>query len=837
MAWRDSRGSRQQLLLATFAITIGIAAFVAITSFRTNVREAVHQQAKSLLGADLVLSGHYPLPDESGEIIATFGGTQAHEVSCSSMVLFPHSGGTRLAQIRALAGEFPFYGRLEAQPYKAVQTFRTGLHALVDDNLLLQFEAQVGDPIKIGDLTFQIVGRLKKIPGEAASAALLGPRVYIPLATLEQTGLLQKGSRVTEKIYFQLAPYTDPKVLVEPLQAQLNELRLEVDTVEKRAARVGKVMDNLTRFLNLIGFLALLLGGIGVASAMHVHVKSKLQTVALLHCLGTDAKRTFAIYLLQALCMGVLGGILGGLLGVVVQTVLPSLFHDFLPVKIDIAISWIALVVGFVVAILTTLLFATVPLLSLQRISPLLALRAAYETNDPQLPRQQRLRVLILGIITLSIGVFAFLHTERWSQGLWFCLALGVTFGLLAAVAKLVIISVRVYFPRSMPYVWRQGLANLYRPNNQTFLLILSLGAGTFLLMTVYLSQDALLQQVARTNDGNQPNLILFDIQADQREAVSALVESFTLPVLQEVPLVTMRLAAVKGTSVGELRNDNDKKIPDWALQWEYRATYREHLIETETVVAGVWQGHAEPSSSPTVISLEEEIAQTLKVTVGDELIFDVQGVPLTTVVGSLRKVDWQRVQPNFFVVFPLGVLEQAPQTYVLVSRTATNEQSATLQRAAVQQFPNVSAIDLTLILQTLDTILSRVAFALRFMALFTLATGIIVLMSAILTSRAQRRKEGALLRILGASRRQIRQILTIEYLFIGSFAAIVGLLLAFAASWALMRYMFEATFIPQGRPFLVAFVVVTSVTVLTGLFGSRRLTTRSPLEVLRSEG
>ncbi len=837
MAWRDSRGSRQQLVLAATAITLGVAAFVAISSFRVNVQDAVNQQAKSLLGADLVISSQQPFSADAEEIFTTIAGEQSREVNCASMAYLPKSEATRLVNVRALAGDFPFYGFLETVPREAAQTFRRGLSALVDDSLLLQFDAQVGDPIKIGDLTLHIVGRLKKIPGEAAAASLIGPRVYIPLEVLEQTGLLQKGSRVTYKVYFRLPPQVQVEQLLAPIAPQLNALRLESDTVVKRAARVGKVMDNLSRFLSLVGFLALLLGGIGVASTMHVHMKAKLQTIALLHCVGVQAQQTFAIYLLQAVSMGLVGGLLGILLGMSVQTLLPTLLRDVLPVKIAVAVSWNALLQGFLVSVVTTLLFAVLPLLSIRQVSPLLAFRSAYGNDSLPSIRRDPQRIVIISLVFLSICAFAFAHTERWSQGLWFCLGLALTFGLLFLVAKVLIVVVQRYFPSSWPYVWRQGLANLHRPHNQTHTLILSLGAGTFFLMTLYLLQQALLQQVIRTNDAAQPNLVLFDIQNDQREKIRASVRSLRLPVLQDIPLVTMRLSTVKGRNVADLRGDKELNLAEWALQWEYRATYRDHLLETEKLTNGAWQGRAENGTRPVPISLEEEVIRALKVTIGDELIFDVQGVPVTTIVGSIRKVDWQRVQTNFFVVFPVGVLESAPQTYALVTKTTSAEQSAALQRAVVQQYPNISAIDLSMLLQTLETILQRISFAVRFMAFFSIVAGLVVLLGTVLTTRAQRRKENALLRVLGASRSQIRQILAIEYLFVGGFAGITGLLLAFIGSWALTYYLFEVTFVPTVHSFLLALGVVMGVTMITGMLGSRGVTNRSPLEVLRSEG
>ncbi|MGE0683846.1 MAG: ABC transporter permease, partial [Candidatus Binatia bacterium] len=319
MAWRDSRGNRRRLLLAVSAITCGLAALVAIASFGANVREAVRNQAKVLLGADLVLSSRQPFDAETEAEITAIGGEQSREVRCNSMAYFPKSAGTRLAQVRALAGGFPYYGALETNPPEAAQTFALGPNALVDDSLLYQFDATIGDTIKIGAFSFTIVGRLQKIPGEAGAASLIGPRVYIPLAYLPHTSLVQEGSMVTYRVYMKLPKETDPDQLLEALQPHLNAHRLEGDTVQKRAASIGKMMDNLTRFLNLTGFIALLLGGIGVASAIHVYISEKVATVALLRCLGARMSQTFAIYAVQAAILGLGGSVLGAFIGIGIQ--------------------------------------------------------------------------------------------------------------------------------------------------------------------------------------------------------------------------------------------------------------------------------------------------------------------------------------------------------------------------------------------------------------------------------------------------------------------------------------------------------------------------------------
>jgi putative ABC transport system permease protein len=832
MAWRDSRTSRRRLILSTLCIVVGIAALVAISSFGKNLQEAVDQQAKSLLGADLVISSRQPFTTETEELIGSIPGAQSREISFSSMAYFPKTGGTRLVQVRALQGDFPYYGLLETLPRTAAHTFKTGPQALVDNALMLQFDVRVGDPIKIGASTFRIAGRLKKIPGEAPAAALIGPRVYLPMTYLSQTQLIQKGSRVTYKVYFKLAKEIEVEQLLEKIQPHLTRYRLENDTVQKRKTSLGEVMGNLVRFLNLVAFIAPLLGGVGVASGIHVYIKQKFNTIALLRCVGATAKQTFAVYLTQATAMGLGGAILGALAGIGMQTLLPTVLADFLPVRMTFALSWSAVVQGVIMGLGITLLFALLPLLSIGKISPLLTLRFSYEDLRLRSP----LRWGIYLLIAVSIGSFAMVQTEHWTYGLGFFAALGLAFGLLTAVARLTMVGVKNYFPNSWTYVWRQGLANLYRPNNQTVVLVLSLGLGTFLLLTLYLSQSLLLKQVSLASSKNQPNLVLFDIQRDQKEDLAGLLRSFGLPVLQWDPIVTMRLASVKGKDVAAIRNDSSPSQSDWALHREYHATYRDSLSNTEAVTAGAWQGKVDGLADRVTVSLEEEIARTLSVTLGDQLVFDVQGVPITTTLSSIRKVDWWRIQPNFFVVFPTGVLEDAPQYWVLVTRFDSPELSAELQQTVVQKFPNVLVIDLTLVLSTVEAVLRKVSFAIRFIALFSVLTGLIVLVGVVISGRYQRVQESLLLRTLGASRAQVNRIMMVEYLFLGSFSGLAGILLALAGTWGLAYFMFDITFVLTLRPLISALLLVTGLAVLAGIWGNWGVHNRPPLEALRAD-
>ena len=829
MAWRDGRHHVQRLFLFLLSIVMGTAALVAIQSMSDNLKTDIDEQAKTLLGADLVISNRQPFTDEMQAFIDSLGGERSREITFASMIYFKKSNGTRLIQVRAIEGEFPYYGALETTPPEASQSFRAGAKALADHGLMLQFNAEAGDTITLGEKSFVIEGRLLKVPGESAAMQLVSPPVYIPMKDVEATNLLKRGSRVVHRVYFKFNAGTDMIELSEKIKGRLQQLQLGFETVESRKATLGKVFQDLYRYLNLVGFVALLLGCVGVASAVYVFINQKIATIAVLRCIGARARETFAIHLIQVTAIALTGSFLGAVLGSAIQIFLPALLKDFVPVDVTPHISWSSILTGVTVSLSMALLFALFPLINIRRISPLHTLRSDFNENESR----DILRILLLAIIVVVVSLFSGMQMGRWSYGIGFTIAMAVVFGLIILVAKLMMRLVKVSFPRSWSYVWRQGLANLYRPHNQTVMLMLSVGLGTFLISGLYLMQDTLIKQVAVADSGKQPNLVFFDIQNDQQQEAEQLVHNMGAPVLQKVPIVTMRVAEIKGRTLEDLRKDSTSNVPRWLR--EFRCTYRDSLTSTETILQGR-PGKPVVGNDTIFISVEKGIADNMRVTIGDTIVFDVQGVPMITVVGSIREVNWRRVQPNFFVVFPTGVLESAPQFWVLVTRVASADQSAALQQVMVKRFPNISAVDLALILRTVDEILDKISFVIRFMALFSIITGLIVLVGAVLTSRFQRIQESVLLRTLGAVRKQITNIMGIEYLWLGTFAASSGCVLALLCNWALTVFVFDFQYDPSIAPVAVVFFVIVAVTVFLGMFITRDISRKPPLEVLRRE-
>lgn len=834
MAWRDGRRTRRRLLLYSASIVLGVAALVAIGSFGENLRAAVEDQAKTLVGADLVIASNGEFSPEEKDFLRSLGGVQAREISLSSMVFFPRSGGTRLVQVRGVEPGFPFYGSLETSPRSASALFRSGLGALVEEGVMQQYGLRVGDGIKIGTTMFEIRGSLLKVPGETAAFMAMAPRVYVAFADLEQTGLLQKGSLVRHRVYYQFGDEVRVPALVKKIQPTIDRFNLAVDTVEHRKRELGRAMDNLYHFLNLVGFIALLLGGIGIASAIHVHVKQKLSIIAILRSLGATAPESFGVYFSQAASLGLVGVTAGALIGIGLQALLPRVLADFLPIRFNAAISWTALGRGTGLGLGVCLLFALLPLIRVRQVTPLAVLRAGVEPATPA-----RRDPMLWGVyVALVVGIVAFSlsQTGDWRVGLGFAGGLAAAFACLTGLAYLVSRIVKQQVPRVHSFVWRQGLSSLFRPGNRTVLLMLCLGLGTFLVLTLYLLQISLVDGLLPERRPTQPDAVLFDIQPDQRDGVKQSLKAQGLPVLQDVPVVTMRLAQIKGRSVERLRRDPRREIPNWALRREYRSTYRDHLVDSERLLRGALTARAPLDASPIPVSVEEGIAKTLQIGLGDELVFDVQGVAVKTIVASLREVDWRRLQPNFFVIFPIGVLEDAPTFHVIVTRAGSSSKSAQMQQEMVKRFPNVSVIDLSLVLKTLDGILSKISFVIRFMALFTVGTGLIVLVASILTGRFQRLQESVLLRTLGATRRQILQMLLVEYFCLGTLAAATGVILAVAASWGLAQFVFKSAFTFSLYPLAIAWATVSLLTILTGLVTSRGICTHPPLEVLRGE-
>ena len=904
LAWRESRTARRRLALYMSSIAFGVAALVAIDSFAGNVTRSIRDQSRTLLGGDMALQARAAFPAVVDTLLDSLRADQiatSRVTTFASMALAEPSGGTRLVQVRAVSPGYPFYGEIETVPAQGWARVHTEAIVFVDPSLLVALDASVGDSLRLGQKMFQIAGTLGNVPGDAGITAVIGPRVYLSDNWLDATALLTFGSRaeydVVLKLPASLATTAAAKTMardlrrrIDPKAAALQEAqeargeerrgpggddeappadtsakvvaaapdsasgsasrlvsgaartRVRVRTVADTERDFTESVARLADFLSIIGLIALLLGGIGVASGVNAFVSAKIDTVAVLRCLGATSRQVLALYVVQSAAMGLVGAVAGTLLGVAVQFLLPGVVSDFLPIDVELALEPRPLLLGLATGVWVSLVFAMRPLLALRRVSPLQAIRRDLdntalprEWNDPARLTVDALLVgSIIGIVVSRIG--------NVRQGLYISAAIGGAVLVLWVAATLLIAAARRSTRPSWPFELRQGIANLHRPANQTRAVTLALGFGAFLLSTVYLVQANLLSRVQATSAGSAGNLLFFDVQDDQAAPLDSLLRARQHPIVQQTPVVTMRIDALNGRSVSALMADTSGRRAGWALRREYRSTYRDSIVGSEELVAGTWfadsatraKARTANPDAPFEVSLEQNLATDLGVVLGDTVTWNVQGVPITTVVTSFRTVNFARFEANFFVVFAPEALRRAPQQFIVVANVPAGPAIAAVQRDIVRRFPNISSVDLTLVRQTIGAIVDKVTLAIRFLGLFSLAMGVPVLFSAVAATRRARLREGVLLRTLGASRAQVARVLLAEYGALGALGALTGMVLAFAGAWGLTRFVFDDPFDPAVGPTFVIAAGMLLLTMAIGLLTSRDVYKETPMAAIR---
>ena len=824
MAWRDSRSQRLRLVVFSLAIVSGIAALTAIHSLKASVERGIAVEAKALLGSDLRVSSRKEIGANEIEKLTGMASQVSRETSFPSMMRFLPDGGARLMQVRGIAGGYPFYGKVETRPVDAWNKLRDGGGVLVEPAILDQFSAQIGDEVELGGIRLRILGLVDKPAPRGNRFSGFAPEVYVNLADIERSGLLTQNSMAGYQVHLKLSGGLASRVLKDRVRDEFPDTRWRLETPEDRRENLGDALDNFQKFLGLIALTSLALGAIGVAGAVHAHVTRRIQTIGILRCLGCPGYMAFGIYFAQAMALGLLGAILGAGLGIVMQMGLLVALDDELPISVTPSPEWkIALqttATGFAVCCG----FALLPLMRIREISPAVTLRSGGSLKGGFL-RSLPIYALLVGLLVMV----AYGNDPNWKRALAMVGGLTVAFLALVAVARgLMEVSRRVLAPR-WPYLIRQGVSNLHRPGNQTLLFLLSLGLGTFLLVTILSAGKLLNGRLNIQQSEESPNLYLIDVQPDQVAGVEAVLEAKELPVIESVPMVTMRVQSINGVEVGEATG-----VPRWVARREFRSTYRDSLNFTETLIAGELASERANPNGIVALSLEEKIAKDLKVGIGDEITMDVQGILIRTKVTSIRRVDWSRFNLNFFMVFPPGVLEDAPGVNVVTTRTPTPAASGELQRELAGQFANVTAIDLTLILETVRDLLAKISTVITILAGFTVLAGLPILIGTLLNGRDVRLKESVLLRTLGASAKQVRIILVIEYAALGLLSALSGILLAVVANGVLATFIFKASPWPDAALLLAAFGTVTMIAVLGGLALSRGVCHHPPLEILR---
>jgi putative ABC transport system permease protein len=838
MALREIRASWKRLLFFFVCIAIGVGSIVALRSVIQNVRGALARETRTLIASDILLSSNTPLPADVRALVAreAKAGRVAETtdaVEIATMVR-PADGRpvARMVELRAVQAAFPFYGTLTLREGAYSHQLLTGRGALVRPELLAQLDLRVGDRILIGAQPFEIRGVIASEPGRSLGAFSLGPRVLVDLADLQGTGLLSFGSRANYQLLLR-APEPTVRQLGASLTAALANKFVRSRGYWQNADRIGEDLTRAENYLSLVGLVILILGGIGVSSVTRVFVQQKVRSIAILKCLGGTSRRVLAIYMTQVIALGAAGSALGvALAGAVIASV-PSFVGSLAgTLQIEYGLSTSAVQQGLAIGVLVSLLFSVVPLLEVRLVKPSLLLR-----NDvPPLGRIDWLKWGVTGAVAASLVGVAAWQAGSLRVGLMLSAGFVATAVVLHCAGIALIWAVQpLRFSRS--FALRQAVLHVVRPGNQTRVILLAVGLGSFFILGVRALQADLLRDFAVQIGPAAPDMFLIDIQPAQRDALSAYLDSQNgdAPPPNTIPVLRARVTGVKGKDV---TLDSYEQVRGRSgLSREFTVTYRSGLERNEKVIAGEWWDPRTPGAEPEV-SIEEGFLRNTRLNVGDLMSFDVLGRQVTARVASIRRVDWQDFRSGgFMFVFRPGVFDAAPHTFIASFKGPGDPDTrARMQAGLVAQFPNVSVIDLREILQTISGIVNNVTTAVTVVGSLVLLSGALILVGAVSMTKFRRVYEAAILKTLGASSRLIAAMLVLEYGVLGAIAGTVGALGAIGLSWAVATYALELAWSPA-LALTIGGIVVTSLFVaVVGVLASWDVLRHKPLSTLRAE-
>ena len=834
MAWRETRGAWRHGVLFLTCIALGVAALVGVGTFAATLERTLGREARALMGGDVELRAARPLGAGARRAVAalrTTGAVTTDVRELAAMARNPRDGASVLVELKAVGPAYPLYGRVDTTPTGGLTDLLGDGDALAETPLLSRLGLRVGDRLAIGEATFTLRGVITREPDRAAGFLTLGPRVLVRDADLDATGLVQFGSRVRHRTLVRLPAGASAIAVRDDLARRLDDPGVRIVAFDEAQGSVRRFFAQLTTYLGLVGLVSLLVGGIGVASAVRTFLRRKTTTIAILKCVGATGRTLLAVYALQTLALGTLGSLLGAALGLLLQPLAGRVLAGLAPFALESHVDAGTLLRGLAMGLLTTGLVTLWPLLSLRAVAPSVILRQDVEPVRRSRPWP--------ALVAIALGLGGLVLWQAGSLkigGIFVAAALSALLVLAGLGRGLVGLARRL--PRVRSLAWRQGVANLRRPGGHVGGVVTALGVGVMLLVAIGLLERALDQQIDHEQRREAPSFFFVDIQPDQEVAFAralARETGGTRPAL--TPVVRGRLAAVKGEPVGRPLLERRRAAGAdavWYFTRDYILTSMAESPAGNTILRGQWWAPSARRDDARV-SVEEAAARALGVDVGDTLGFDVQGVRLEARVASIRKVDWQTFSTNFFVIFSPGALDGAPTTFVATARVPAAAEGR-VQDAVVAAFPNVTVIPVRDILQRAAGILSQIAFAIRAIALFSIAAGLTVMTGTLVASRWQRLAESAILRTLGASRGAVARIFAVEYACLGAAAGVGGSVLAAVLAWVVQRFILEVPVALSPTLMLFGVAFATAVALAVGFLATFRLLGEPPLAVLRSD-
>jgi putative ABC transport system permease protein len=839
IAWRELQASRAKFLFVIISVAIGVAALTGVRGFSDSFQKTLLGEARTIMAADLsARMFRQPTQEEEQQLnVLASRGIQRTEVSDTvSMVSSPGDPVPLLVSLKAVdPHQYPFYGTVVLEPAGDLRQVLTDATVVVADDLLIRLHTQVGASLKIGDSTFRIAAILVREPDRMSSGMGLGPRVMMTQSALEKSGLLQQGSRSGERFLFKLSPSSGS---IASVRARLEQVLPDAQVTDFRESNPA-LTDGLKRstgLLSLICLVAMVLGAVGVAMAMRAHLQQRVEVLAIMKSIGARSSDILRIYLFQTVLLGLVGGLIGVCLGLGVEWVFPTLLGKFLPLHLDLRLPWHSAVAGLGTGILTTVLFCLPPLLQIRSIRPNLVLRRMVEEPSAQRSwgtrlRQSKAQWIIAIVILLGLGGIAAALSDSVVVGRWFATALCALLLVILAVAALTLRVLRAFLSRTRMHLQsavRHGLANLYRPGNQSAAVLAALGVGVMLILTVFLMQHGVIGEMKLTSGPNLPNIFLVDISSKELDGVKHLLaqQPAVRGDVETLPSVAGRIISVDGTAADGLKLKN---YPKRLLQ-TVSLTWSNALPEGSTMAQGTWWDRDDGQS----LVVTEHIAQRLQLHIGSRIVFTSNGRTMQTNVIAIIRHNGQHVYSRSEFILTPRALAGLPVVWYGAAHVDP-EQVGVVQRALFNAYPTVTVINIADVIETIQGVVQQITIVVRFLAAFSILAGAVILASSIASTQFRRVREVVVLKTLGAKRNHIAAVFSVEFIVLGLLAGLVGVIFANLLSRVLLHRL-DVAFHVEWLATAIALVGTAVLATVTGWAASFRILGQKPLQVLREE-
>ena len=839
LTWREVRSAWRRLLFFFLCLSIGVGSIVALRSLVQNLNRAVSSDARNLLTADIDLNSTSPLTPEQTAAIQNVSqnypiiDARTETIQTNTMVRPADElkETSAMVELKGIESNFPLVGEFllsDRRPFDFALIKDHG--AVVAPELLDKLGLKLGDRLSIGETQFEIRGTFDDEPGGTGGSFRMGPRVFVERKAFDETGLNNPGSRARRRTLFRTT--ADPQDLAKALRETLKGTIVTVTSYRDAQENFGEQFERTENYLSLCGLLILVLGGVGVWNVARVFVEQKRETIAILKCLGARGRRIIFIYLAQIFLLGLAGSLFGVLLAQLTLSGIGQRFAESLPPNLSYQLSFSSIWQGIALGLIISLLFSALPLMQIDKVKPRLLLR---DENNERVRRLDPAKwffgfVVLAGIILLSIW-----QANSWRVGLAFVGGLAATSLVLFSSAWLLTLVLK-RLRKFGSFAISQAINSLHRPGNQTRIILLAVGLGTFVVLSVQSLEVNLIRQFDFSRNSNLPALFLTDILRSQKDGVAELIKQQTGEDAEMIPTVRGRISAVDGKPVDfgqrEVRRESGQ------LGREFILTYRPNLEENEKLIDGkFWDSSPVTSDEDAEVSIGDSMQGVMGMDVGSLVTFDILGRRLTARVTSVRKFDAQRTRTAFMFVFRPGVLENAPQTYVsTVTKNLSGAERGRIQYKLLEKFPNLSIIDVVDVLATIQKLLANFTLAVSAIGIFVVISGLLILLGSVALTKSQRIYENAVLKTLGANRRTLLVILLTEYGLIGFLSGVIGAAFALLLSWAVTKYIFEIDWEIDWNVILFGVLIETAVVIIVGVLSSFDVLFRKPLGVLRNQ-